>query len=571
MPLTTGQILQNRYRIVKPIGQGGFGAVYRAWDLNLHTPCALKENLDISHEAQRQFQLEAQLLSRLRHLNLPRVTDHFFLPGQGQYLVMDFVEGENLESLLTKRGRPFNAAELLPWIEQVCAALEYLHSLDPPIIHRDLKPQNIIITREGQAMLVDFGISKVYDPQKATSTGGRGATPGYSPPEQYGQGRTDARSDIYALGATLYTLLTGDAPPDAIERLLQQHDLAPPRQVNNIISPVLETVILQAIDLQPTNRFPTISAFRAALHSINGRPAEPNFSFEPSTIASPAQEKAAGTKEPKHTVAIEMPADISADKIQAAKPQAQAGRQPQPAASKKPQVQAQATAQSAPAAPEPSQPIPTAPALYPAGIEWIEIPAGVFLFGKKQNKRNCRSFKISKYPVTNAQYKQFLDANPQHEAPEDWQTGTRSYPAGKANHPVVNVSWYDAQAFCQWANCRLPTEEEWEKAARGTDGRTYPWGEQWAPGAYCNSRETAIGDTTPVDRFSAGVSPYGVWDMSGNVWEWINNKTEGYFVLRGGSWKDTSQSVRILDRGISVPTSANNDAGFRCVQRCVQD
>ena len=174
MPLQTGQTLNNRYRIVTLIGQGGFGAVYRAWDVNLNMACAVKENLDTSPEAQKQFQVEANLLSRLRHLNLPRVTDQFFLPGQGQYLVMDFVEGKNLGKLLEERGRPFSESEVLPWLTQICSALEYLHSLNPPIIHRDLKPQNMILTPEGQVMVVDFGISKVYDPLKATSTGGRG-------------------------------------------------------------------------------------------------------------------------------------------------------------------------------------------------------------------------------------------------------------------------------------------------------------------------------------------------------------------------------------------------------------
>jgi len=209
MALATGTVLINRYRIVKRVGQGGFGAVYRAWDLSLLQPVALKENSGGGMEAQRQFEREAQLLAGLRHANLPRVIDHFVLPGQGQYLVMDFVEGKSLSDLLVERGGPLDEAEVLPWIRQVADALEYLHTRTPPIIHRDIKPDNIIITQEGQAILVDFGISKVYEASKSTTIGARAVTPGYSPPEQYGRGRTDARSDVYALGATLYTLLTG--------------------------------------------------------------------------------------------------------------------------------------------------------------------------------------------------------------------------------------------------------------------------------------------------------------------------------------------------------------------------
>ena len=207
MSLSKGTVLQERYRIVQEVGRGGFGAVYRAWHLALNRAVAVKENLDTSPEAGRQFEREAQLLGSLRHPNLPVVIDHFILPGQGQYLVMDFVEGKSLETILIEHGGPLAETKLLPWIEQVCSALTYLHSRQPSIIHRDIKPGNIIIA-DDRAMLVDFGISKVYDANRATTVGAKAVTPGLSPLEQYGRGRTDARSDLYALGATMYLLLT---------------------------------------------------------------------------------------------------------------------------------------------------------------------------------------------------------------------------------------------------------------------------------------------------------------------------------------------------------------------------
>jgi serine/threonine protein kinase len=151
MPLQVGETIHGRYRIMAPISQGGFGAVYRAWDENLDQTVALKENLHVSPEAQRQFRREATLLANLRHPNLPRVIDHFILPDRGQYLIMDFIEGRSLAELLWANGRPFTEAEVLPWIRQVCSALAYLHGRHPPIIHRDVKPQNIIITPESQA------------------------------------------------------------------------------------------------------------------------------------------------------------------------------------------------------------------------------------------------------------------------------------------------------------------------------------------------------------------------------------------------------------------------------------
>lgn len=177
MALRTGQILNNRYRIVNLLGQGGFGAVYRAWDMNMDRPRAVKENLDVSPEAQRQFKIEAQILDQITHQNLPKVIDHFVIPGQGQYLVMEFVEGQDLQEMLEKHGRPLHEIQVIPWIEQVCDALSYLHNQNPPIIHRDIKPANIKITPEGKAMLVDFGIAKVYDPVLSTTLGARAVTP----------------------------------------------------------------------------------------------------------------------------------------------------------------------------------------------------------------------------------------------------------------------------------------------------------------------------------------------------------------------------------------------------------
>jgi peptide/nickel transport system substrate-binding protein len=265
MPLGQGQVLNNRYRIVRLIGQGGFGAVYRAWDTSLKLPVAVKENLDTSQEAQRQFEREASLMAGLRHPNLPRVTDHFLIPGQGQYLVMDFIEGHDLETMLVQQGRPFTEAEVRPWIEQVCSALSYLHSRTPPIIHRDIKPQNIIITTAGQAMLVDFGISKIYDANLRTTVGAKAVTPGYSPPEQYGSGVTDARADIYALGSTLYYLLTGQDPPESVQRLVGQATLPPLHQFNVQVTPALEQAIVRATEVTTDRRFQTVDELVAML------------------------------------------------------------------------------------------------------------------------------------------------------------------------------------------------------------------------------------------------------------------------------------------------------------------
>ena len=265
MPLQTGQILDERYRIVKLIGQGGYGSVYRAWDMSLQRPCAVKENLDSSQEALRQFEREALLLAEVRHPNLPRVIDNFSIAGQGQYLVMDFVDGQSLEEVLSQRGGPLTEQEVLPWMEQVCGALSYLHARRPPVIHRDIKPDNIIITPGGRAMLVDFGISKVYDPHFRTTNGARAVTPGYSPPEQYGGETTDARSDIYALGAMVYTLLTGQKPPESVQRLAGNDTMLAPHYHNLQIAPRVEQAIQRAMEIDTQKRYQNVDDFARAL------------------------------------------------------------------------------------------------------------------------------------------------------------------------------------------------------------------------------------------------------------------------------------------------------------------
>jgi Tol biopolymer transport system component len=263
MPLQTGQVLEQRYRIESLLGQGGMGAVYRAVDLKFNTPVALKENLTVTPDSQRQFTREAGLLHQLRHPNLPRVTDHFSIPGQGQYLVMDHVDGEDLKHLLARQG-PLPEPQALNWICQILDALEFLHSRQ--VIHRDVKPANVKITPQGQVFLVDFGLAKVYDPGQETTIGARGATPGYAPPEQYGQGRTDARSDVYSAGATLYSLVSGKVPPDALDMVIRRGDLPSLRQLAPGVSPYVEAAVTRAMQTVPEDRFQTSAEFRQALH-----------------------------------------------------------------------------------------------------------------------------------------------------------------------------------------------------------------------------------------------------------------------------------------------------------------
>ena len=255
-------------------------------------------------------------------------------------------------------------------------------------------------------------------------------------------------------------------------------------------------------------------------------------------------------------------------------------------------------------------------------LDFILIPAGDFLMGsdssrdpqavadeKPQHKLSVSDFYIMRHPVTNSQYKEFVE-DTGHRSPLFWKKG--EFPSDKGNHPVVGISYKDAIAFCRWAGektglkLRLPTEAEWEKAARGPDGRTYPWGDKWEDGR-CNTRESKLKDTTPVGHFSPdGDSPYGLTDLGGNVQEWLSNIYGSYpynpsdgrellvnnldhdqflpllwdtgctsvptsleaglnkSIIRGGSWREKKHISRCAYRSWAAPLHRSDDTGFRC-------
>lgn len=265
--LPAGTTLKNNsYRIQRLLGQGSFGAVYLADDLIMNQPCAIKESFDNSPGAQAQFEVEARILANLSHSHLPRVTDNFIEPANGlQYLVMEYVEGQDLGELLEQHG-PLPEDKVLAWMDQVLDAVAYLHRYKPrPVIHRDIKPDNIRLLPDGQTVkLVDFGIAKIGGVSDQTWKAARGYTPGFSPPEQYGTG-TDTYSDVYALGATLYNLLTNVIPPESIDIAHSGAKLVPPRHLNPQISLSVEQVVLTAMQLDPQLRFPTAGEIRLAL------------------------------------------------------------------------------------------------------------------------------------------------------------------------------------------------------------------------------------------------------------------------------------------------------------------
>ena len=278
-PHPPGTVLRERYRLTAVVGQGGMGSVYRAEDLRLPGRlCAVKEvpldaqlTSELRAQAQSQFLQEASILAQLDHPNLPKVSD-YFSDEIRDYLVMDFVPGRDLKELLDESratGKLLEEAVVLRWGSQIIDALTYLHRQDPPVVHRDIKPSNIKLTPDSRIKLVDFGLVKLLAPDEArtiTVVQGRG-TALYTPLEQYGgdSGHTDVRTDIYALGATLYHLLTGTPPPDAKARFLNPAALRPPRQLHRDVSEAASEAILWAMEMHPDDRPQTVEQFEQVL------------------------------------------------------------------------------------------------------------------------------------------------------------------------------------------------------------------------------------------------------------------------------------------------------------------
>lgn len=268
-PRAVGSMVRSRYRILGIVGRGGLGVVYRVADtlFSSNNVYALKELSDQSSGARKQFALESRWLQELDHTSIPKVRESFEWEDR-VYLVMDFVEGENLEQYLRRIGRPLPEEQALRWMLPICDALQYLHTRTPPLLHRDVKPANIIVTPSGHPVLVDFGIAKAHLPgMNQTVTFVRKAgTEGYAPPEQYAAtGLTGPWSDVYGLGATLYQLLTLHVPMTAVERITGLAPMPRPRAINPAITPLTDAAIMRALELKPANRYQSVTEFAAQM------------------------------------------------------------------------------------------------------------------------------------------------------------------------------------------------------------------------------------------------------------------------------------------------------------------
>jgi serine/threonine protein kinase len=272
--LSPGTILQERYRIVRQLGRGGMGAVYEAEDERLGITVALKETLSTEAGRRKQFEHEARLLAGMQHPALPRVSDHF-VEGYRAFLVMEFIGGVDLARIIAQQPGPFPRECVIAWADQLLDALMYLHSRDRQVIHRDIKPHNLKLTAAGQIALLDFGLAKAQqaDSSITSSRAFFGYTRHYAPLEQIQDQHTDPRSDIYALGATLYHLLTGTKPPDAVVRATalvngEPDPLKPADKIHAAVGSQIAAILNKAMAQKPEDRFANAGDFREALRRM---------------------------------------------------------------------------------------------------------------------------------------------------------------------------------------------------------------------------------------------------------------------------------------------------------------
>lgn len=274
LPLAPDTVLQDRYRIVRQLGRGGMGAVYEALDQRLEITVALKETLSSESSMRKQFEREARLLAGMHHPALPRVSDHF-VEGNRAFLVMQFIGGVDLARIISQQPGPFPRDQVIAWADQLLDALIYLHSRDRQVIHRDIKPHNLKLTATGQIALLDFGLAKAQ-PADASITASQaffGYTRHYAPLEQIQDQHTDPRSDIYALGATLYHLLTGIKPPDAMVRASAlvgagSDPLKSADEIHAAVGPQIAAILNKAMAQKPEDRFADANEFREALRRM---------------------------------------------------------------------------------------------------------------------------------------------------------------------------------------------------------------------------------------------------------------------------------------------------------------
>ncbi len=624
-----GQSL-GRYHILEQLGEGGMATVYKAYDTRLEREVAVKiirhgafPPTAIEHILKR-FEREARVLASLTHPNIVKVLDSGEQDGI-PYLVMEFVPSGTLKEFLNRK-----PAQPIPWetaarlLAPIARALQYAHQHPAKIVHRDVKPSNILITKSGLPMLSDFGIAKILENEETvelTSTGTGIGTPEYMAPEQGINKAVDHRADIYALGTIFYEMVAGRKPyqadtPLAVMMMKSIEPLPRPSKFVPGLPEIIERILFKALAKDPDDRYANMSEFADALEKVaEGRL---THSSAPPTSTKPAFVASTGFK-----LVLGLAAGLLLCMVGIASAWISTRKLNQPVLMNEIQTPSVEIPIADNSVLDITTPTPTEiPYIIPSpidsmispndGVELVYIPEGEFIMGSNSDEPYwwgaespkhrvfLDAFWIYRAEVTNALYRTCVEAK---ACPSPTNNSSRTITdyflnTKYDNYPVIYVTYEGALSYCVWAGAYLPTEAQWEKAARGTDGRLFPWGDdavQAYHANFCDSNcpnpssvevmwdlNDGYRDTAPVGSYPRGSSPFGAWDMAGNVTEWVSDwyATSYYSVspyenpigplngtkhpIRGGSWWTGAGALRPAARASKSLDYSMDMVGFRC-------
>jgi formylglycine-generating enzyme required for sulfatase activity/tRNA A-37 threonylcarbamoyl transferase component Bud32 len=636
-----------KYEILEEIGRGGFAVVYKARDPNLDRTIALKvlaPHLAWQPSYVKRFRHEAKATAKLRHPHIVVVYEVGEAEGQ-PYIAMTYLPGRTLAKLLKAEGA-MSLERALPILEQVADALDYAHRRG--VIHRDVKPSNVMLeeTEHGlQATLMDFGLVKALESSESlTSAGTILGSPEYMAPEQADLDRKSEigpATDRYALGVVAYEMLTGRVPfPGNTPATLYAHlNLAPPdpRSIYENLPESAARVLLKALSKPQQGRYPTAKGMVEALREAQAE--EEVQAVERRAEKERERRRAQARAEEEARAAEKVREALKRRRPPVARPPRKlfpvwgwvvasgliltlligggwlvaSMVTPTPTATLTPSPSSPTLDETSTPTSPPSE-TPTSTTVTQVrekdGAVMVYVPAGTFWMGsddsdpdaysneKPQHEVYLDAFWIDRTEVTNGQYRRCVADGACNPPSKSGSSARESY-YGNAefdDYPVVYVDWSQAEAYCAWAGARLPTEAEWEKAARGDDRRIYPWGDAFDGSRlnFCDRDcqfdwkdekvDDGYADTAPVGSYPVGASPYGALDMAGNVWEWVadwyaddyythspGNNPQGpgsgtLRVVRGGSWRDPQRYVRAAYRSENGPSYASSYRGFRCAR-----
>jgi len=528
--------LGDAYVVERKLGEGAFAAVFLVRDVQLKRSLAVKvmsPDAIVSHSALERFRREAETVAGLSH---PNIVPLYFVGQKDDlvYLVMQAIDGGSLADRIKREGRlPIDEATRI--LGEVASALAFAHRRG--VVHRDIKPQNVLLDVEtNRALVTDFGIARTAEAQNAslTATGMMVGTPAYVSPEQVSGEPSDHRVDIYALGVMAYEMLTGDLPfsaPTPMAMLMKRLAEPPPplRSVRGDVPAALENTISACLATDPNQRVQDASDI---VRSLGG---------DSTGFRIPAQRRRGRSKGLVIGAGVVVVAAAAVALLLRPKT-----------------VEAPTVAAS------------------PIDSGMATIASGTYVIGSNSVEQarpshpvQLESFGLDKREVTVGDYAKYLAAR---NVPAPWTTRPDDA------LPVTGVRLAEAANYCAWrhpSGGRLPTEAEWEAAARGVEGRAYPWGKEWNASA-ANVANVRSGPA-PVGSYPAGRTPDGVDDLIGNVWEWTsspyvpyadaNGKGTGMFVIRGGGFNAIKEVANPVFRAQADPAADRGNlaaTGFRC-------